>query len=121
MPFLQGIATLAENNEEQALVLLDRLLERHDQLFEWVDDSNGYIGDLMHEAVQLWLQVASRVREKKPEARNWVDVSINRLAQIVFAAQILFFSNLTQPTDFYEQNLLTHWLILGAREQAGIP
>lgn len=71
---LQGIATLAENNAEQALALLDRLLERHDRLFERVDDSNGYIGDLMHEAAQLWLQVASRVREKKPEARNWVDV-----------------------------------------------
>lgn len=70
---VQDIAALAEDDAEQALVLLDKLLERHGQLFERVDDSGGYIGDLVREAVQLWLQVASRVRERKPEARNWTE------------------------------------------------
>lgn len=77
---VQGIAVLAEEHAEHALALLDLLLERHDRIFDRVDDSNGYIGDVLHDAGQLWLQIAARVREIKPEARNWIEVILGYYA-----------------------------------------
>lgn len=70
---VQDIAGLAETDTEQALTLLDRILEQHGQIFNCVDDSDGFIGDVMHEFVQLWLQIATRLRELKPGARHWVE------------------------------------------------
>lgn len=77
---MQDIARLADTEAEQALALLDSLLERHGQVFDCVDDSDGYVGDVMHEAVQLWLQTAAHLREIQPQARNWVEVVLGYYA-----------------------------------------
>lgn len=69
---LQDISRLAEADLEQALGVLDYLLERHEGFFECVDDSGGEISELMYDAVQLWMEVAARLRINKPQARNWL-------------------------------------------------
>lgn len=69
---LQDIERLAETDLEQALEALDFLLERHEKLFERLDDSDGVISELMYEAERLWLDIATRLRRNKPHARDWL-------------------------------------------------
>lgn len=69
---LVDICDLAEADAAQALALLDQLLEHHGDMLERVDDSDGYLGDALGAAVELWLAVASTLRCEQPEARDWV-------------------------------------------------
>lgn len=78
---LQGIDNLAAVNTEQALALLDVLLNRHERIYESVDDSDGFIGEVMQQAVQLWLQVAAQLRKQQPDARQWVDTVLKYNSQ----------------------------------------
>lgn len=69
---LADIGDLAEQHAAQALALLDQLLEQHGTIYERVDDSDGYLGDALGNAVELWLAVATILRSEQPEARDWV-------------------------------------------------
>ncbi len=68
---LVDISNLAELDAAQALALLDQLLVSHGGILERVDDSGGYIGDVLCDAVSLWLTVAADLRSQQPLARNW--------------------------------------------------
>ncbi len=70
---LEDINLLAEDSPDQALQLTEDLLEGHGALFERADDSDGSIGDVIRGAVDQWLSIAAKVREKSPNARHWLE------------------------------------------------
>ncbi|HBT55808.1 MAG TPA: hypothetical protein DIT61_12205, partial [Pseudomonas sp.] len=69
---LVDICELADADAGQTLALLDQLLERHSDMVERVDDSDGYLGEVLGTAVRFWLEVASSLRRSQPQARDWV-------------------------------------------------
>lgn len=69
---LVDICELADADADQALALLDQLLERHSDMVERVDDSDGCLGEVLGTAVEFWLEVASNLRRQQPQARDWV-------------------------------------------------
>lgn len=88
---LHDIERLAETDQEQALEALDYLLERHEKLFERLDDTDDAISDLMYETERLWLDIASRLRRNKPHARDWqADV----MRYYTFDSEYFFFDDL---------------------------
>lgn len=69
---LEDIGTLAEVSPNQALLLAEKILHRHEAIMEGVDDSSGSVGDTLRHAVDLWLSIAAKLRSDQPDARNWV-------------------------------------------------
>lgn len=70
---LKDIDLLAEDSPDQALRLTEDLLNAHGALFERADDSDGFIGDVIRRAVDQWLNIAAKVREKSPDTRDWLE------------------------------------------------
>lgn len=68
---LLDIEALAEDNPAQALPLVEDMLNRHDAIVEGVDDSDGEVGDALRHAVDLWLDIAARLRSSGHDTRNW--------------------------------------------------
>lgn len=68
---LMDIGALSEQDVVPGLVLLDRLLKQSGRLFERVDDSDGEVHEVLCGAVDLWLEMAARLRKVQPQARQW--------------------------------------------------
>src|SRR3990167_5445853 len=70
---LLDIEALAEDNPAQALPLVEDMLNKQDAIIEGVDDSDGEVGDALRHAVDLWLDVAARLRKSGQDTRNWAE------------------------------------------------
>jgi hypothetical protein len=65
---------VSPQNPAAALSLVEYFMSLVDQLFERVDDSGGDIGMLFMQVVELWLELAEKVRKHEPEgATDWVE------------------------------------------------
>lgn len=69
---LADICSHADQDAVRALALFDEVLSVHGDLYERVDDSDGYLEDALGTAVELWLAVAAKARLVQPQARDWV-------------------------------------------------
>ncbi|MET4025131.1 hypothetical protein ABIE59_000649 [Marinobacter sp. MBR-99] len=55
-----------------ALRLTETFLELAHEVFQRVDDSDGYVGGIFRDATRQWLAIAVEVRHQKPDAENWL-------------------------------------------------
>ena len=65
-----------EQSPQQALDLAEAFLAITDNLMERVDDSNGDIGAVIRDTIDLWLDIAAEVRDIDPEYRDWTEKAL---------------------------------------------
>jgi len=66
------ISKLLENDQiPLGFELIEEYLQLQKELFDHFDDSDGLMGDVFHEATELWLDAAADLRAIQPEACNW--------------------------------------------------
>lgn len=75
---LENINTLAETDDLfDAVEILEALLRGLDSILNRVDDSSGEIGDTLRGAAELWIELATNLRSRQPEARKWIETVLS--------------------------------------------
>lgn len=70
---LDSIVGLFENGSTVlAFELVEEYLALQDDLFGYLDDSDGTLGDVFRDATDLWLEIAVRLRNEQPDVYNWL-------------------------------------------------
>ncbi|MCE2573304.1 DUF6880 family protein [Motilimonas eburnea] len=70
-----AMAELVESKLEAKAVfsLVDSFMQSHGKVYERVDDSSGYIGELYHQGCDLWIKAASQLRQSPNAKRTSLD------------------------------------------------
>ncbi|MBE0508333.1 MAG: hypothetical protein IBX50_16720 [Marinospirillum sp.] len=64
---------LGSRDLQQAIRLTGIFMELHEVVLNRADDSDGYVGDVFREAVDVWLDLAAKLRSQQRDAEDWVE------------------------------------------------